>query len=177
MKKILLAIAVLAALVSVLFWMCIVSISFHQMPESSQVIQESKPKIIPVVSSETVEAKINEFRIGKGLPTFNTQVPALDLAAQNRAEIMCAENDWSHSKDWATLNQYYAYSLAGENLYYGGLQENQADEAVKLWVASPTHLENLMKGYSQIGVGVKYCPGFQGEPNAIIVTNYFGVPR
>lgn len=177
MKKILLAVVTLSALVSVLFWMCIVSIAFHQIPESSQVIQDSKPKPITVVSSETVEAKINEWRAANGLPVFNTQVPALDIAAQVRADDMCATNDWSHAKDWAILDQYYAYTLAGENLYYGGLQENQANDAVVTWANSPSHLENLMKGYTQIGIGVKSCPMFQGRSNVVIITNYFGVPR
>lgn len=132
--------------------------------------------ILPPTSNE-VEAAINDWRTKQGLAAFNSEVPALDKAAQVRADDMCATNDWSHAKDWQVLDQYYTYSYAGENLYYGNLQPNQDDDAVKTWAASPSHLTNLQADYSQIGIGVKSCPGFQGNNTAVIITNYFGVPR
>lgn len=132
--------------------------------------------ILPPTSNE-VEAAINDWRASEGLARFNSEVPVLDKAAQARAEGMCKENDWSHAKDWAVLDQYYSYNYAGENLYYGSLQPKQDDDAVKTWVASPSHLANLQADYSQIGIGVKSCPGFQGNDDAVIITNYFGVPR
>ena len=147
--------------------------------QSSQsvVSEASSAKIVLPPTSSEVEAEINKWRASQGLAAFNSEVPALDQAAQYRAEVMCQENDWSHAKDWLTLDKYYAYSYAGENLYYGTLREGQAATALKTWVESPTHLENLQKGYTQIGIGVKYCPGFQGDSKAVIITNYFGVPR
>lgn len=132
--------------------------------------------ILPPTSSQ-VEAEINKFRASKGLALFDIEVPALDQAAQARAEQMCSNNDWSHDKAWQSLDPYYAYSYSGENLYYGYLQKNQAANSVRDWVASPSHLANLVGNYSQIGIGVKSCPGFQNESTAVIITNYFGVPR
>lgn len=132
--------------------------------------------ILPPTSSE-VEAAINQWRVENSLAAFNSEVPALDEAAQVRAEGMCAENDWSHSRDWEVLDKYYAYSYAGENLYYGSLRENQSHTAVISWVNSPTHLENLQKSYTEIGIGVKLCPNYQNTHNVVIITNYFGVPR
>lgn len=132
--------------------------------------------ILPPTSNE-VEAAINKWRVENSLAAFNSEVPALDQAAQARAEGMCAENDWSHNRDWEVLDKYYAYSYAGENLYYGGLKENQPHDAVTTWVNSPTHLENLQKSYTEIGIGVKLCPNYQGNHNVVIITNYFGVPR
>ena len=132
--------------------------------------------ILPPTSSE-VEAAINKWRVENSLAAFNSEVPALDEAAQARAEGMCAENDWSHNRDWEVLNKYYAYQWAGENLYYGSLMENQSANAITTWANSPTHLENMQKAYTQIGIGVKLCPTFQGRSNIVIVTNYFGVPR
>lgn len=141
------------------------------------VSDSSSSRIILPPTSSQIEAALNEFRAEKELTQFNTEVPALDQAAQARAEGMCKENDWSHAKDWVTLDKYYSYSYAGENLYYGSLREDQVSDAIKTWAASPTHLENMVKEYTQVGIGVKSCPGFQGDSSAVIITNYFGVPR
>ena len=139
--------------------------------------QPPVPKPIPLPTAEDVEAKINNFRALRDLPGLDGNVPALDQAAQVRAEGMCATDDWSHAKDWDVLRPYYAYSYAGENLYFASLRENQASSAVESWAESPGHLANMIGDYSQMGVGVKSCPGFQGSPTAVIITNYFGVPR
>lgn len=137
----------------------------------------SSAEVVLPPSSNQVEAEINKLRTAKGLHTFNTEAPLLDQAAQARAENMCAANDWSHNLGWQVLDQYYSYSYAGENLYYGSLVKDQASKAVHDWSMSPSHMKNLMSEYSEIGVGVKACPGFQGRSDAVIITNYFGVPR
>jgi uncharacterized protein YkwD len=137
----------------------------------------SAPVVIQLPLAENVEANLNQYRISQGLPALNSEVASLDQAAQARAESMCADNNWSHARDWEVLDQYYLYSHAGENLYYGSLQTNQAAIAVTSWTKSPTHLANIVGSYSEIGVGVKSCPSFQGNKTAVIITNYFGVPR
>lgn len=146
-------------------------------PERTGVTATSSSQTIALPLANDIEAGINNYRISQGLAALNSEVPALDHAAQIRAEQMCAENDWSHTKDWEILAPNYSYAYAGENLYYGFLQKDQAAVAVKSWVASPTHQHNMVDNYNEMGVGVKACPGFQNEPTAVIVTNYFGVPR
>jgi len=142
--------------------------------QATQVVQ---PKQTPLPLATDIEAGINQYRISQVVAPLNSEVPALDQAAQARADQICADNDWSHTKDWEILAPYYSYASAGENLYYGFLQENQATVAVQAWIASPTHQHNMVGNYNEMGVAVKSCPGFQGEPTAVIVTNYFGVPR
>lgn len=137
----------------------------------------SSTNVIALPLATDIEAGINQYRVSQGLGALNSEVPALDQAAQARAEQMCAESDWSHNKDWEVLAPHYSYAYAGENLYYGFLQKDQANVAVQAWIASPTHQHNMVDNYNEMGVGVKSCPGFQGEPTAVIVTNYFGVPR
>lgn len=137
----------------------------------------SSASVIAPPLAADIEAGINQYRISQGLPALNSEVPALDQAAAARADQMCAENDWSHNKDWEILAQYYSYAYSGENLYYGFLQKDQVNHAVQAWIKSPTHQRNMVDNYNEIGVAVKSCPGFQGEPTAVIVTNYFGVPR
>lgn len=142
-----------------------------------QVDEASSSNIVSPPTSNQVEAALNKFRTEKGLAKFNTEVPALDKAAQARAEGMCKTNDWSHNLDWQVLDQYYSYTYAGENLYYGSLRKDQTADAITTWAHSPSHLENMVADYTQVGIGVKSCPGFQGDAQAVIITNYFGVPR
>lgn len=153
--------------------------AFQKIAEYQEPVVKTveQPKIIPLPLATDIEAGINQYRVSQGLSALNSDVAALDQAAQARAEQMCATNDWSHNQDWNILTPYYVYAYAGENLYFGWLQENQAVVAVRDWIASPTHQENMVDNYNEMGVGVKACPGFQGEPTAVIVTNYFGVPR
>lgn len=146
-------------------------------PERTGVTGTSSAQTIALPLATDIEAGINNYRISQGLTALNSDVPALDQAAQARAEQMCAANDWSHARDWEILVPYYNYAYAGENLYYGYLQQDQASAAVRDWVASPTHQHNMVDNYNEMGVAVKACPGFQNEPTAVIVTNYFGVPR
>lgn len=149
--------------------------------EPAQQVETQKPVIVTpkqpkLVEGGEIEARLNDYRVSQGLAPLADST-TLDLAAQERAEGMCRDNNWSHNGDWAVLEQYYDYSDAGENLYYGNLIENQARDAVDSWVASPGHLKNIVGKYTQFGIGVKFCPGFQGASNAVIVTNYFGVPK
>lgn len=145
---------------------------------NSPTIQAAeKPKVIPLPLATDIEAGINQYRASQGRSILNSEVVALDQAAQARAEQMCTANDWSHNQDWIILAPYYTYAYAGENLYYGFLQDNQATVAVQAWIASPTHQENMVDNYNEMGIAVKACPGFQNEPTAVIITNYFGVPQ
>ena len=143
-------------------------------PDKKTVV--NTPRVIPLPLATDVEANVNQLRLSKGLPALNDS-PVLDQAAQVRAEGMCANNNWSHNGDGDVLKQYYTFSAAGENLYYGALQDNQAANAVRDWSLSPGHLANMVKDYSEFGIAVKSCPGFQNNPTAVIITNYFGVPR
>lgn len=144
---------------------------------NSQNSNTSSAKVIALPLATDIEAGINQYRVSQGLATLNSEVPALDQAAAARADRMCAEKDWSHNRDWEMLAPYYAYAYAGENLYYGELREKQSEHAVTAWINSPTHQANMVGNYNEMGVAVKSCPGFMNEPNAVIVTNYFGVPR
>lgn len=177
MIKRIIALAIIVPLVIVGMLILTVWALGHMIEQAEQSPGAKSAQVVLPPTPNQVEVEINEWRISQGLATFNSEVPALDQAAQVRADTMCIENDWSHAKDWTTLSQYYAYSYAGENLYYGSLHRDQAEESVVTWAASPGHLANLQTNYSQIGVGVKHCPGFQDNPNAVIITNYFGVPR
>ena len=136
----------------------------------------STASVIAPPTSQEVETAINKFRADNGLPAL-TDNAVLDQAAQVRADTMCAENDWSHDKAWQVLDQYYQYAKASENLHYDFLQKDQANNAVYGWAHSPGHRETMLADNKELGIGVKYCPGYQGRPTAVLITSYYGIPR
>lgn len=151
----------------------------NDQPVKKQIIphvETPKPKLTPLPTEDEVEKGINDYRISNSLASLSDD-PTLDVAAQARAESMCVDNNWSHNGAWVVLGQYYVYAAAGENIYFGPLQDNQATSAVDRWVKSPTHLENIVGNYTQVGTGIKSCPGYQNDPTAVIITNYFGIPE
>lgn len=137
----------------------------------------STASVIAPPTPEEVEAELNQFRMENDLPVLYTDNPVLDEAAQARAESMCAANDWSHDKAWEVLDQYYQYDFASENLHYDFLQKDQAANAIYGWEHSPGHLKTMLADHTEAAIGVKYCPGFQGMPTAVLIVNYFGNPR
>jgi uncharacterized protein YkwD len=175
MKKFL-TLTVLPMLLAVIVGITVYNWASERQATPTGTSDTSSTNVIAPPDATEVENRINAYRSEKGLSQL-ADSSALDQAAMARAEGMCAANDWSHAKDWEVLTPYYNYAYAGENLYFGFLQKEQARIAVRDWVASPTHLENIVGNYSEIGIAVKSCPGFQNEPTAIIITNYFGVPR
>lgn len=171
-KKILLAVG---GIVAVLTFLVVLEASI---PEAVPVLtQSTKPIEAQVVTPEKVETALNEWRVDHGLPTFKTDNPALDEAAQVRAETMCAANDWSHDKAWQVLDQYYSYTFASENLHFSHLRVDQADAAIYGWEHSPGHLKTMQADHKEASIGVKYCPGYQGLSTAVLIVNYFGNPR
>jgi len=152
--------------------------SFQLIADYNRLLPDSIPvvKVIPMPLASDVQAGINQLRSSRGLVALSDN-PVLDQAAQVRADSMCAANDWSHTLDGDVLRQYYTFSAAGENLYYDSLEVDQAADAVLDWGLSPSHLSNMVDNYTEFGIAVKSCPGFQGNPTAVIITNYFGVPR
>lgn len=175
MNKIKKTAIVLVAIVGALIFASVIE---GMIPESLP----SKPKAAvqikePALTTPAdVETAINKFRTDRGLHTLNAN-STLELAAQERAETMCAQNDWTHDKAWQVLDQYYEYATASENLHYDRLQDGQAANAVYGWEHSPGHLKTMLAEHAELGVGVKYCPGYQGMANAVLITSYYGLPR
>ena len=137
-------------------------------------VTQPKPTL---VTPERVESALNHWRVDNGFAPYQTDNPALDAAAQARAEQMCRDNQWSHANAWPVLDQHYAYVQASENLYHDTLSFNQAQAAIDGWVASPPHHEAMKQSFPQASIGVALCSEYQGEKDQVIIVNYFGVPR
>lgn len=141
----------------------------------TEVVQPTK--VIPMPLADNIESQVNQYRVKQGKPAINSEVAVLDAAATARAEQMCKDDEWAHDSAWKVLDPLYEYQTAGENLYFDYLNDEFASKAVAGWVSSKGHRENMLKDYQEMGIGVKYCPDFQGYDTAVIVVNYFGIPR
>lgn len=109
---------------------------------------------IPV---EKVVELTNKEREKAGLPAleFNS---TLSNAAKKKAEDMFAKDYWAHNapdgtQPWKFFSDAgYEYRYAGENL---ARDFSTAEEAVKAWMESPTHRDNMLsRRYKEIGIAV-----------------------
>lgn len=160
--------------VSLVFFGAIAMLPAKTTPEPAAVrANTASTPHLPTVGA--IEAGVNGVRAEHGLAALHDN-PALDAAAQERTETMCATNNWSHQHDWEVLGKYFDLSLnyAGENIYYGVYSNENAVVVVQDWTASPEHYKNMVStNYSQIGVSIKLCPSYQGKTNQVIITNYY----
>ena len=103
---------------------------------------------------------------------------SLSLAAQRHSADMATKNYFDHVSrtgsthaDRATAAGY-KWRLVGENIAAG---HTSASAALKAWLASPGHCENVMnKSYKDLGVGVASNPTSKYR---IYWTQMFGTPR
>jgi uncharacterized protein YkwD len=139
--------------------------------------------------SHEVLAAVNTFRASHGLVALRESA-ALDRSAHQHSVEMGRRGYFGHSSAdgtvfWRRIRRYYGaksygYWSVGENLVWASPSLGAA-EAMKLWIASPPHLRNLLTAeWRQIGVSavsVAHAPGVYGGRHAIIITTDFGVRR
>lgn len=106
--------------------------------------------------------------------------PALDNAAQIKANDMVRRNYWSHSAPdgttpWSFIKASgYSYQAAGENLAYGFMN---AQAIVTGWMNSPEHRANVLNSnYQDIGFGIATAQNFQGKGPTTVVVALYGEP-
>jgi uncharacterized protein YkwD len=134
-----------------------------------------------------VLAAVNRFRVAHGLVALR-ESSALDRSARQHSTEMGRRGYFGHSSAdgtpfWKRIQHYYrstGYSSwsVGENLLWASPSVSAA-HALKMWIASPEHLKNLLTTqWRQIGISavhVASAPGiFHGLPVTIITTD-FGV--
>lgn len=116
----------------------------------------------------------NSSRAANGLSPLqlNTQ---LNNSAQSKAQHMLTYDYWAHTapngtEPWYFFNQAgYNYTRAGENLAYGF---NTGYEVNTGWMNSPTHRDNILGDFTEVGFGIASGAGFQGGENTVVVAHY-----
>jgi uncharacterized protein YkwD len=145
-------------------------------------------KSLPTLNRQVLAA-VNRFRVAHGLVALR-ESPALDRSARQHSRQMGRLGYFGHpSADgtafWQRIRHYYraahySYWSVGENLLWAA-PSTSARSAMRLWVASPEHLQNLMSArWRQIGVSAVHvvrAPGVFHNLRVTIITTDFGVRR
>ena len=105
---------------------------------------------------------VNEARVGRGMPAL-TRRPELDAVAHAHARDLLRMNRLSHvSSDGRLLENRLArldWVWAGENLARNKGFEAPSREAVRGWIASPKHHDNMFRpDFTQCGMAALYDP-------------------
>jgi len=144
---------------------------------ASLVARQSSSNFLAAVIQSEVIALTNGEREQNSAGVL-LENPALDAAAQAKANDMAAKGYFAHlSPDGKTPWDFiaaagYSYQYAGENL---AVRFSDSQDVVNAWMQSPTHRANIVKPqYTQIGVGIAEGM-YQGQP-ATFVAQYFGAP-
>lgn len=104
----------------------------------------------------------------------------LNESAARKCEDMAVRNYWDHNtpegtEPWEFIQAAgYQYQKAGENLAYGFLDE---EAVVRGWMESPTHRDNLLGMYQEVGFAVCTSDNYQNEGKQQIVVQHLGMPR
>jgi uncharacterized protein YkwD len=136
-----------------------------------------------------VLAAVNSFRVAHGLHALR-ESSGLDNSARQHSLEMGRLGYFAHSSAdgtsfWRRIQHYYGsrnYTQwsVGENLLWAAPSVS-AGHAMKMWIASPEHLRNLLTPqWRQIGVSavhVAAAPGVYGGHGVTIITTDFGSRR
>lgn len=143
----------------------------------SIVVYKKYPQVLGVsyqISEVELLNLTNYERTQKGLPPLSLN-NRLSEAAHKKNLHMFANNYWAHfapdgTSPWDFIRgEGYNYSYAGENLAKGF---TTSYEAVKAWMASPTHRANILSSnYKEVGFSIGEGR-LLGEETVLIVQEF-----
>jgi len=146
--------------------------------DNLQLIIQNTPEVTPAINVADLYAGVNAERAKNGLTALQINTN-LEVSACAKLSDMVAKSYWAHvAPDGTTpwifiINAGYSYSIAGENLAKGF---NTAEGAMKGWIASPEHEENIVGNYTNMGICTTQAvlEAYKGNKTPInIVVNHF----
>lgn len=155
---------------------------------ASALATASSEKRLPTLNHQVLVA-VNRFRVAHGLVSLR-ESSALDHAARQHSAEMGRRGYFGHSSAdgtsfWRRIRHFYrarghSYWSVGENLLWASPSVT-AGGAMKMWIASPEHLRNLLTPqWRELGVSavrVVHAPGIYHGRRVTIITTDFGVRR
>jgi uncharacterized protein YkwD len=157
----------------------VVRIDAHANPATQNSSNGSVLAYATEMSRSGLFAATNAARAANGLGPLALD-SRLNNSAQMKAEDMAAKDYWAHvapdgTQPWYFFEQAgYSYIRAGENLAYG-FSSSQA--TVDGWMNSPSHRENVLGDYVDVGFGFVNVPDYQSSGNQTIVVAHYGTPQ
>lgn len=139
---------------------------FPQLPNFDRSAPQPSTSPTPAQSATTAQIEtaiwrqINQVRQQDGLVALKNN-DRLAAVARRYSQQMAEQNFFGHtSRDGATVVERVravriSYYAVGENLFKGTNIDHPAPSAVKGWLNSPGHRENIMRPvFAETGVGV-----------------------
>lgn len=121
---------------------------------------------------------VNRARVGRGLSSLAAPSSLAEAAARKSTDIIRCD-DFSHEACgrevtyWAVRSGYG--ECVGENIAYASGPTATPRYIFKLWMNSPGHRENILRGsYDDIGIGMQVGE-VEGVRNAHVWTQQFGI--
>jgi uncharacterized protein YkwD len=146
---------------------------------SSAFATSASTRSLPSLNQQ-IFAAVNQFRVSHGLTALRRS-PALDRSARAHSLEMGRRGYFAHNSAdgeafWRRIERYYPYPNVGENLLWEASSVTAAT-AMKLWIASPPHRENLETAkWRDLGVSaVSVWPAggvYHGQRVTIITTDF-----
>jgi uncharacterized protein YkwD len=149
----------------------------------------TRPAVSLDALSQSVLADVNAVRKSHGLVALRLSATLTAAAAQHSNEMARVGYFAHESANGSAFDKRVArfypigsrrYWSVGENLVWAA-PDLSADEALKLWLSSPPHRENLLTSrWREIGISAVHAdsaPGAYGGGPATIITTDFGVRR
>lgn len=118
----------------------------------------------------------NASRAANGLAPLAISAE-LNASAQMKGEHMGANDYWAHEAPDGTTPWFffqavgYNYIRAGENLAYGF---TTSQGVIDGWMNSPSHRDNMLGNYNDVGFGIVNVSNYQSSGNQTIVVAHYG---
>lgn len=115
------------------------------------------PRTIAAADSfeASAHAQINQYRASKGLPALAWNAALADQARQHSAAMANGQTAFGHDGfDGRVKGSGVTYQGAAENVAYNQGYSDPVGEAVKGWLKSPGHLQNIEGDYDTAGLGI-----------------------
>jgi len=115
---------------------------------------------VPTNPTSEVLRMVNQERMKKGLRALSRDF-RLDSVAYNHCVNMCNRGIFDHVIDNKNVAGRLAdagiyFTASGENIHWHSDPASPAN-AVKAWMASPGHRDNILGAFSYVGTGVYRC--------------------
>jgi uncharacterized protein YkwD len=148
--------------------------------------RSSRSSLVALSAVEsTLLAQVNEVRRSRGLRALKVS-RELSAAADHHSRQMLQHGFFEHESRgggafWKRVERFYGSSgfrawEVGENLAYGSPELGPA-AAVRMWMNSPGHRENLLsRSWREIGLGVLHVGAaggaFGGSPVTVVTADF-----
>lgn len=131
-------------------------------PESNS--STSKDEISISAVEQEVQKQINQYRAKQGLAELTLNNSISEQARKHSQNMASGAVGFSHDgfeERVEAIATKISYTSSAENVAYNQGYTDPATKAVKGWLNSPGHLQNIEGNYNQTGIGV--AKNAQGE--------------